>query len=87
MARAKQEDRGLGDNCSECAACGDMGPTQRRGPTWREFVRAQERSVMDEETGDLPDGVPTPVVNLALVFGSIVASKSEISAQYPPPTI
>ncbi len=24
----------------------DMGPTPRRGPTWREFVRAQARSVM-----------------------------------------
>jgi hypothetical protein len=25
---------------------GDIGPTPRRGPTWREFVRAQARSVM-----------------------------------------
>ena len=28
---------------------------------------------LDEETGDLPDGLPTPVLNLALFFGSIVA--------------
>lgn len=31
------------------------------------------RHYLDEETGDLPDGLPTPVLNLALFFGSIVA--------------
>jgi hypothetical protein len=31
------------------------------------------RHYLDEETGDLPDSVPGPVLNLALFFGSIVA--------------
>lgn len=31
------------------------------------------RHYLDEDTGDLPDGLPTPVLNLALFFGSIVA--------------
>ena len=31
------------------------------------------RHYLDEETGDLPDGLPSPVLNLALFFGSIVA--------------
>ena len=31
------------------------------------------RHYLDEETGDLPDRLPTPVLNLALFFGSIVA--------------
>lgn len=31
------------------------------------------RHYLDEETGNLPDGLPTPVLNLALFFGSIVA--------------
>ena len=31
------------------------------------------RHYLDEETGDLPEGLPTPVLNLALFFGSIVA--------------
>ena len=31
------------------------------------------RHYLDEETGDLPDGLPTPALNLALFFGSIVA--------------
>jgi hypothetical protein len=31
------------------------------------------RHYLDEETGDLPDGLPTPALNLALYFGSIVA--------------
>lgn len=31
------------------------------------------RHYLDEGTGDLPDGLPTPVLNLALFFGSIVA--------------
>jgi hypothetical protein len=30
------------------------------------------RHYLDEQTGDLPDGLPTPVLNLALFFGSIV---------------
>jgi hypothetical protein len=31
------------------------------------------RHYLDEDTGDLPDRLPTPVLNLALFFGSIVA--------------
>ena len=31
------------------------------------------RHYLDEETGDLPDRLPTPVLNLALFFGSVVA--------------
>ena len=31
------------------------------------------RHYLDEETGDLPESLPTPVLNLALFFGSIVA--------------
>ena len=31
------------------------------------------RHYLDEETGDLPDGLPAPVLTLALYFGSIVA--------------
>ena len=31
------------------------------------------RHYLDEETGDLPDRLPTPVLNLALFFGSIIA--------------
>jgi hypothetical protein len=31
------------------------------------------RHYLDEETGDLPDGLPTAVLNLAVYFGSIVA--------------
>lgn len=32
---------------------------------------------LDEETDDLPDGLSTPVLNLALFFGSIVASVTD----------
>jgi hypothetical protein len=35
------------------------------------------RHYLDEETGDLPDGLPAPVLNLALFFGSIVAWVSD----------
>jgi len=31
------------------------------------------RHYLDEETGDLPDALPTRVLNLALFFGSIIA--------------
>ena len=31
------------------------------------------RHYLEKETGDLPDSVPGPVLNLALFFGSIVA--------------
>jgi hypothetical protein len=31
------------------------------------------RHYLDEETGDLPDSLPGPVLSLALFFGSIVA--------------
>lgn len=31
------------------------------------------RHYLDEETGDLPDGLPAPALNLALFLGSIVA--------------
>ncbi len=31
------------------------------------------RHYLDEETGDLPDRLPTPALNLALFFGAIVA--------------
>jgi hypothetical protein len=31
------------------------------------------RHYLDEETGDLPESLPTPVLNLALFSGSIVA--------------
>lgn len=31
------------------------------------------RHYLDDKTGDLPDGLPTPALNLALFFGSIVA--------------
>jgi hypothetical protein len=31
------------------------------------------RHYLDEETGDLPESLPTPALNLALFFGSIVA--------------
>ncbi len=31
------------------------------------------RHYLDDTTGNLPDGLPTPALNLALFFGSIVA--------------
>ena len=31
------------------------------------------RHYLDEETGDIPDQVPSRIMNLALFFGSIVA--------------
>ena len=38
-----------------------MSPRQRRRPG----------HYLDDKTGDLPDGLPTPALNLALFFGSI----------------
>jgi len=49
--RIAGELKGLGISVSATTVrnvlrAGGMGPTPRRGPTWREFVRAQARSVM-----------------------------------------